>query len=47
MIEILSWLFGILIIGIMLLGLAIMHYFKVCKDFIKNEGLENYKNKKE
>lgn len=47
MIKVLIWLLGILIFGIGILILSIIHYFKVCKEFIKKEGLEEYQNNEE
>lgn len=45
--KILFWLGIILILGIALLILAIIHYVKVCKRFIKENNLEEYTDKGE
>lgn len=45
--KILFWLSFILVVGIILLVLAIIHYFKVCREFIEREGLEEYQNNEE
>lgn len=47
LVGVLNWFIFIMIIGIMLLVLAIIHYFKVCKDFIEKEGLEDYQDNEE
>lgn len=47
MIKVLFWIAFSLVVGIGLLILAIIHYFKVCREFIKKEGLEEYQDKGE
>lgn len=45
--KILFWLGIILTFGIALLILAIIHYVKVCNQFIKDNNLEKYTDKGE
>lgn len=45
--KILFWLGIVLILGIFLLVLSIIHYVKVCKQFIKENQLEDYVDKGE
>lgn len=45
--KVLFWLSLILFLGIALLILAIIHYVKVCKQFIKENNLEEYTDKGE
>ena len=45
--KILFWLGIILAFGIALLTLAIIHYVKVCNQFIKDNNLEEYTDKGE
>lgn len=45
--KVLFWVSLILVLGIALLILAIIHYFKVCKKFIKENNLEEYTDKGE
>lgn len=45
--KVLFWLSFIFILGIALLILGIIHYVKVCKEFIKENNLEEYIDKGE
>lgn len=47
MIDILYLLFIIPIVGIILLIFAIIHYFNVCRKFIKKNKLEEYTDNEE